>query len=67
MKKKITIINRGIDVDFFNPEIRNENKYLEFLSKNSLPSDKKIILYPGRLTYWKGQVEIGGQRMFSFL
>ena len=56
-KKKITVINRGIDIDFFNPEISNENQYLEFLSKYNLPNDKKIILYPGRLTSWKGQIE----------
>ncbi len=56
-EKKITVINRGIDIDFFNPEIQDENKYLEFLSNYHVPNDKKIILYPGRLTAWKGQIE----------
>ena len=56
-EKKITVINRGVDIDFFNSEIKNESKYIEFLSKYNLPSDKKIILYPGRLTSWKGQIE----------
>ncbi len=55
--KKITIIDRGIDTNFFNPEIQNENQYVEFLSKYNVPGDKKIILYPGRLTSWKGQIE----------
>ena len=56
-EKKITVINRGIDIDFFSPEIQNENKYINFLHKYNIPNDKKIILYPGRLTSWKGQIE----------
>ena len=56
-EKKITVINRGVDIDFFNPEIKNESNYIDFLSKYNLPTDKKIILYPGRLTSWKGQIE----------
>ena len=28
-----------------------------FLSNYNLSNDKKIILYPGRLTAWKGQIE----------
>ena len=46
-----------MDIDFFNPEINNEDQYIEFLSKYRLPDNKKIILYPGRLTSWKGQIE----------
>ena len=56
-EKKITVIYRGIDTDLFNPEINDEIKYLSFLSKYHIPNDKKIILYPSRLTRWKGQIE----------
>ena len=56
-EKKITVIYRGIDIDLFNPEINDEIKFSKFFSKYNLPGDKKIILYPGRLTQWKGQIE----------
>ena len=56
-KKKITVIHRGIDTDLFNPEINDERKFSIFISKYQLPDNKKIILYPGRLTQWKGQIE----------
>ena len=55
--EKITTINRGIDSDFFNPDIIDEKNLLSFLNKYKIPSDKKIILYPGRLTEWKGQLQ----------
>ena len=53
---KITVINRGVDTNFLNPETNNENKFINFLKKYNIPSDQKIILYPGRLTSWKGQI-----------
>ena len=56
-KDKITVIHRGIDVDFFKPEINDELQYSYFFSKYNIPTDRKIILFPGRLTKWKGQIE----------
>ena len=56
-KKKITVIHRGIDIDFFDPKLNNEDLYIKFLSVYNIPSDKKIIIYPARLTQWKGQIE----------
>ena len=55
--KKITVINRGIDTNFYDAKINNENQFINFIDKYNIPSDKKIILYPGRLTNWKGQIE----------
>lgn len=54
---KITIINRGIDTNFFDSKINDDLKFINFINKHRIPSDKKIILYPGRLTDWKGQFE----------
>ena len=55
---KITVIHRGIDINFFNPEIKNDElAYLKFIKQYHVPNDKQIILYPGRLTQWKGQIE----------
>ena len=56
-EKKITVINRGIDTNFLNPEINDEDKFAEFILKFNIPSNKKIILFPGRLTQWKGQIK----------
>ena len=55
--QKITIINRGVDTKFFDPKIVDNNEFINFLTKYNIPNDKKIILYPGRLTEWKGQLE----------
>ena len=54
---KITVINRGIDVQFFNSMINNENSFSRFLKEKNIDTNKKIILFPGRLTNWKGQLE----------
>ena len=53
---KITVINRGIDTSFYDANINFEN-LSNFFKKFYIPIDKKIILYPGRLTGWKGQLE----------
>ena len=54
---KITVINRGIDVNFLDSLIDNENSFIEFLKDRNIDTNKKIILFPGRLTNWKGQLE----------
>jgi len=56
---KITVINRGIDVNFLNSVIDNENSFVRFLTEKNINTNtnNKIILFPGRLTNWKGQLE----------
>ena len=56
-EKKISVIHRGINMDLFNPTINDELIFPNFFSKYNFPNDKSIILYPGRLTRWKGQIE----------
>ena len=55
--KKITTINRGVDTTFFDQSINDDNSSVTFLKDYNIPANKKIILYPGRLTEWKGQLE----------
>ena len=55
--KKIKVINRGIDVNFFDNDNINQEFFINFLKKNNISPDNKIILFPGRLTKWKGQIE----------
>lgn len=54
-ESKITVIHRGIDVDYFNPDSVSTNRILMMQDKLNVPDDKNIILLPGRLTSWKGQ------------
>ena len=54
---KISVIQRGVDVNFFNSKISNNDEFKIFISKYNIPANKKIILYPGRLTTWKGQIK----------
>ena len=55
--EKIKVINRGIDINFFDKDNINQEFFINFLKKNNISPDNKIILFPGRLTKWKGQIE----------
>ncbi len=55
-ENSINVIHRGIDTEHFNPDDNNQNDIMKFLNKYEIPNDKKIILYPGRFTDWKGQI-----------
>jgi len=54
-KKKLLVIFRGINVDYYEPSTKLENDEKKLLKKWEIEKDKKIILLPGRLTSWKGQ------------
>ena len=57
-KKKLRVIFRGINVDYFN------NKNISILKQEKLKKEWRLepnkfnILMPGRLTYWKGQEKL---------
>ncbi|MDC0351859.1 glycosyltransferase family 4 protein [Candidatus Pelagibacter sp.] len=54
-KKKLLVIFRGINVDYFDPTTKLDSDEKKLLKKWQTEKDKKIILLPGRLTGWKGQ------------
>jgi glycosyltransferase involved in cell wall biosynthesis len=54
-KKKLLVIFRGINVDYFDSTTKLESDEKKLLTKWKIEKDKKIILLPGRLTTWKGQ------------
>ena len=54
-KKKLLVIFRGINVDYFDPTTKLESDEKKLLKEWQIEKDKKIILLPGRLTGWKGQ------------
>ena len=54
-KKKLMVIFRGINVDYFDPTTTIESDEKKLLKEWDIEKEKKIILLPGRLTTWKGQ------------
>ena len=55
--EKITIINRGVDTNFLDGKISDEKNFITFLKNKNIDMNNKIVLFPGRITNWKGQVE----------
>ncbi len=51
---KINIIQRGVDLNYFNKEKVSKNRVIDLIKNWNLPEDKKIILMPARFTSWKG-------------
>ena len=54
-KRKLLVIFRGINTNYFNPQKILPIKLDKFAKQNNIDRNKFIILIPGRLTYWKGQ------------
>ena len=54
-EKKLMVIFRGINVDYFDPTTKIESDETKLLKSWDIKKNKKIILLPGRLTSWKGQ------------
>ncbi len=54
-KKKLLVIFRGINIDYFDSTTKIETDEKKLLKRWGIEKDKKIILMPGRLTSWKGQ------------
>ena len=56
--KKLRVIFRGINVDYFNQKNISILKQEKLKQEWGLTSNKFTILMPGRLTYWKGQEKL---------
>jgi glycosyltransferase involved in cell wall biosynthesis len=54
-KRKLLVIFRGININYFNNKKVLPIKIDQFSKKHNIDRNKFIILLPGRLTYWKGQ------------
>ena len=55
LKKKLLVIFRGINIDYFDQTSTIENDEIKLKKKWDIQDNRKIILMPGRLTSWKGQ------------
>tara|TARA_B100000029_G_scaffold97728_1_gene88020 strand:+ start:886 stop:2052 length:1167 start_codon:yes stop_codon:yes gene_type:complete len=54
-KRKLLVIFRGINTNYFNPQKISPLKIEKFSKQWGIDRNKFIIIMPGRLTYWKGQ------------
>jgi glycosyltransferase involved in cell wall biosynthesis len=54
-KKKLLVIFRGINTEYFHPQKVLPIKLDKFSKQHNIDRNKFIILLPGRLTAWKGQ------------
>ncbi len=54
LEKKITVIARGADLNYFDDKKVSKNRIIDLINKWQLPEDKKFILMPARFTGWKG-------------
>jgi glycosyltransferase involved in cell wall biosynthesis len=52
---KLRIIHRGVDVKLFNPGNHSRERMVGLIREWRLPDAANIILFPGRITRWKGQ------------
>ncbi len=54
LSDKIAVVSRGADLDYFNLDSISLARKITLSEKWNLPEDKKIILFPARITAWKG-------------
>ena len=53
---RLRLIPRGVDVARFDPDSASPERMVQLLHAWRLPEDAHIVLLPGRLTRWKGQL-----------
>ncbi len=54
--ERVRVVHRGVDTDLFDPDKVSDERMIQLASQWRLPDDKRIILMPGRLARWKGQM-----------
>jgi glycosyltransferase involved in cell wall biosynthesis len=52
---RLVTIPRGIDLEIFNPAAVSQERMIALSQRWRLPSDRAVVMLPGRLTRWKGQ------------
>ena len=53
---RLRLIHRGVDTFSFSPEKVTQERIIKLAREWRLPEDQRIVLLPGRLTRWKGQL-----------
>ena len=55
MGDRLSVIQRGVDIDVFNPAAVPQARIIRFIDSIALPEDQPVIMLPARATAWKGQ------------
>lgn len=53
---KVRVIHRGVDFSRFDPEKVSAERMIQLSQRWRLADDEPVIMLPGRLTRWKGQL-----------
>ena len=54
----IRVVRPGIDLSLYTPEQVNPTRLIQLARSWSLPDDRPVILVPGRIEPWRGQLEL---------
>ncbi len=54
-KSRLRIIHRGVDLRLFTPDLFSHQRMDILVKEWRLPMELPLILFPGRITRWKGQ------------
>lgn len=52
--ERVVTIPRGVDLQTFDPALIDETRMMRLFHYTQIPSDLPLILFPARLTRWKG-------------
>lgn len=53
---RVQVIHRGVDTTVFDPGAVGPQRLVRLAEEWRLPEDRPVVLLPGRLTRWKGQM-----------
>jgi glycosyltransferase involved in cell wall biosynthesis len=55
---RLRVIHRGVDLARFDPQRVSAERVIQLAKQWRLPDDRPIVMLPGRLTRWKGQLDL---------
>lgn len=56
--ERLRLVHRGVDLEVFDPERVSSERVIQLAQRWRLPDGVPVIMLPGRLTRWKGQLEL---------
>ncbi len=55
-EKRVRVIHRGLDLNRFSPSAVSQERVIQLAKQWRLPDGMPVVLLPGRVTRWKGQL-----------
>jgi glycosyltransferase involved in cell wall biosynthesis len=55
---RLRVIHRGVDLSRFDPQRISAERLIQLATRWRLPDDRPIVMLAGRLTRWKGQLDL---------